>query len=263
MFQRQLFDSRLVREHDALLITETFAWLIRQYGPPARPPVPSPLHRVAGLEDIQFDPSDRRTAFDFAQDSFASVLQVMRMEPDGRALHACAHDQPGFLTYDPARLEEPGYLVARLVIGLAADALSLFRPDVEPGPFGRATILLAGAAFFRAGLSLPRLLPATTGELSQFGVPARFVENTLLFASCLALSVARQTPEQIVATYGPILSKTARRKIRPACRQIDEYDTEVKLLRVLGQPEAPAAAFWGPRGLPRVAGAQPQRTSWI
>ena len=258
-----LFDSRLVRHDDALLVFETFAHLIRRHGAPARPPVPSPLHKVQGLDDLSFDPRGRRTAFDFGQDSFAAVLQAMRLEPDGRTLHASDHDQPGFLTFDPHRVEEQGYIVARLVLGLAAQELVTFQPEFEPTPFQRAIILLTGAAYFRTGLVLPRILPAVVAELSQFGVPARFVENTLLFAASLGLSVARQTPEQIVATYGPLLSRSARKKIRPACRQIEELEPELKLLRILAKPKHDASHYWGPRGGVRAAVAQPQRTSWI
>ncbi len=262
-----LFDSRLVRHDDALLIFETFAYLTRRHGQPGRPPVPSPLHKTRGLDDLRFDANGQRTLFDFAQDGFASVLQTMRLDPAGRALHAADHDQPGFLTYDPKRIEDDGYLVARLIIGVAAQELALFRPAFEPSTYQRAIVLLAGAAFFRTGLVLPRLLPAVVTELSQFGVPARFVENTLLFSASLGLRVARQTPEQIVATYGPVLSRTARKKIRPACRQIDGLEPELKLLRVLGQPKPQRQTLRGPRGDIRAvtpgASPQPQRTSWI
>ena len=260
---RPIFQGRLVREDDALLVFETLAYLTRRYGSASRPPVPSPLHKSRGLDMLFHADDDARTVYDWAQDSFATVADCMQIDPDQYRLVSSAdtvpvHPMPGLLWFNPRRAGEKGHYVANLTLDICRDRVDGFDPGFELTAFQKATILLTTAAFHRAGLALTNVLPATTEALAEYGVPQRFVENTLVFAACAVLSVLRQSPEQVVATYGPAITQTVRKKIRPACRQVTGLEPELKLLRVMGEP--PRAA--NSNSLQRALHAQPQRISW-
>ena len=256
-----MFQTRLVREDDALLCFETLAFLTRRYGPPSRPPVPSPLHKSRGIETLVHDAGDQRQVFDWAQDSYATLMDAMELDASEFRLVASVEGvvpTTGLLTFDPRRCDERGHFAANLIFDACEHKLDGFDPGFEPSAFQQAVIQLTAAAYFRQGIALTAMIEAATDALSGYGVPQRFVENTLVFASCLVLSVCRQSPEQIVATYGPILSKTVRKKIRPACRQIEGYAPELKLIQVMGRNQATP-----PRGIVRPQlGLQPQRISW-
>ena len=256
-----MFQTRLVREDDALLCFETLAFLIRRFGPPTRPLVPSPLHKSPGLESLRHDETDARRVFDWAQDSYATICDAMGIPAGEHRLLASVDPIPpqaGLLLFDPAECEARGQFVARIVLELCNRRLAGFDPGFAPSEFQAAVILLSTAAYFRQGFVLTHIPEAVAHVLSGTHAPQRFVENTLTFAACAALGVLRQTPEQIVATYGVILPKSVRKKVRAACRQANGFEPEMKLLRVIGEPRGVI-----PRGRVRdTLVAQPQRTSW-
>ena len=259
---RPLFSQRLVREDDALLCLETLAFLIRRHGPPSRPPVPSPLHKSHGLDMLFYDEDDERSVYDWAQDSYATVADCMQIDPDHFRLVSSVEPvapTPGLLTFDPRRVGEKGHYVSNLTLDICASRMDGFDPGFVVNGFQPALVVLAAAAYHRAGLALTNVLPAVTEALAEHGVPQRFVENTLVFSACAVLSVLRQSPEQMVATYGPAITTQVRKKIRPACRQVESYGPELKLLQVMG--ERPKSV---PRGCIRAdLGVQPQRISWM
>lgn len=262
-----MFQQRLIRDDDALIMFEALAFLIRQSGLPARPQVPSPLHKSQGLDSIVYDERDKRSVQDWAQDSFATILDGMAIDPTDLRLIASTRplsDDRSTLTFDPDRAQEPGQFISRLALQLIEQRMVRFNPGVPLTAIQRALIRLTGCAYYRQGFALTQCLPALTEELSAWKVPQRLVENALVFSSCLTLIVRRQTPEQIVATYGSIMSKSVRRKIRPACRQIDNFKPEVKLLQVIAE-EKRAHTQSDESTMPiftETLGDQPQRISW-
>ncbi|GLQ22044.1 hypothetical protein ACFFUB_08290 [Algimonas porphyrae] len=264
-----MFQQRLVREDDADLILECFAFLIRRWGLPERPAVPSPLHKSQGLETLYYGSGDTRSVPDWAQDNLANVLYGAGVQSDDLTLSESPAG-PGRLTekadaalsYDPARAAEPGHYVSELMLQLAARRMADFEPGFVLGGPQKALILLSACAFMRQGFALIHCQSMLQNTFSSWGVPARAIEAQLLFAACLGLTVRRQTPEQIIATYGSLMSPTVRRKVRPACRQIETYAPEVKLLQTLADPTYRAAQD-RPRGRIRPElTSQPQRISW-
>jgi len=68
-----MLNSRLIRRQDAELHLQAMAYLIRTFGPPAKPPVPSPLHKTKGLENLAWSELDTRTVYNWAEDIFATL----------------------------------------------------------------------------------------------------------------------------------------------------------------------------------------------
>ena len=162
------------------------------------------------------------------------------------------------LHYDPARVSEPGHFVTTLMLQLAARRMADYAPDVALAGPQKALVLLTACAFMRQGFALIHCQDVLQTAFSDWGVPARAIEAQLLFAACLGLTLRRQTPEQMIATYGSLMSAATRRKVRPACKQLDGYDAEVKLLRTMAGGDQAGAASVGRPALR----AQPQRISW-
>lgn len=262
-----MFQTRLMREEDALLIFETMAYMVRQSGLPARPAVPSPLHKSQGIDTLLYSDRDTRNVFDWAQDAFATVLDSMHVSPEDLTLIAASGPQelqPGVLTFDPVRTRQPGQFSVRIVLDLARQRVEGFDPGFSPTSLQRTIILLTACAYHRQGFALARCLPAVQDALPHQASPLRLIENALTLAACLALMVRRQTPEQIIATYGMLMSKSLRRKIRPACRQISAFALEVKLLQLIGDTCTSRELQRGsgrPELRTRMAD-QPQRISW-
>jgi len=266
MLNTNLLNNRLVREKDALLQFETMAWLIRRYGSPTRPPVPSPLHKSVSFEDVYWDETDSRSVFDWADDHFGAIKSDCQMDdwtvtviPAGDGIDPMSvaptrqlasasnqapyivdlHGRPVFF-YDPRDCVEPGYYTARAVLRLAELRLTGFESaDGLSGLTGRMAVLTA-ACYARQGFTLANLprdvSTYMTSDHDLRAVPHRVVMNTLCFSTCLALRIKHQSEEMILATYGTRMPKTFRRKVRQACRQIDSYAQELKLLQVMSEP---------------------------
>ena len=260
-----MFQTRLIREDDALLCFATLSFLTRKYGAAARPIVPSPLHKSRGLETLFHAEDDPRKVYDWAQDAYATVTDAMQVAPEAHRLVASVEAvpaRPGLLTYDPRRAGERGQFTARLILELCERKLEGFDPGFVPSPFQAGVILLSAAAYFRQGFVLTHLPEAVADVLSGTGASQRFIVNTLVFAQCAALTVLRQTPEQIVATYGPVIDAGVRKKVRHACRQIAPFEPEVKLLRVMGEPQSRTHRPLARGSIRAGIGTQPQRISW-
>lgn len=272
MLNTHLMNPRLVREQDALLQFEIMAWLIRRSGPPARPTVPSPLHKTASFESLYWDETDSRSVFDWADDNFGAIKSDCKMDdwtvtviPAGDGIDPMSvtptreltspqsqtpyvvdlHGRPVFF-YDPRDCVEPGYFTARTILRLAELRLTGFESASPLSTLSARMAVLTTACYARQGFTLanlPREVSAfLTSDHDLRAVPHRVVMNTLCFSTCLALRIKRQSEEMILATYGTRMPKVFRRKVRQACRQIDSFDQELKLLQIMSEPKPHFAA---------------------
>jgi len=261
-----MFIGRLMRDEDAFLQFEVMSWLIKRYGPTKNPKVPSPIHKIEQLSDLYWNEDDSRTVFDWAQDNFGRIksecgmndwsVQIMPRpdEPfDSRHMqfsqswntdskepyYVDGYGRP-VIHYDPHHCIEPGYFAARVIIKLAEIKLMNFVPQQGISPLQSGILTLTAASYMRQGFTMAALPEAVTYYLTREGdtssVPRRIIDNTLAFSTCLMLLSHKLAPEQIIATYGSIMTKSFRKKIRPACKQIESYESEIKLIRLLTHP---------------------------
>ena len=236
-----MFTSRLVRESDALLQFEVLSWLIRRYGPPARPAVPSPLHKSPPLEALVWSDQDSRSVHDWADD----VVGIVRAASDAEDVPISLTTDPalaGALFYDPDGCSLPGYMTVQTALHIAElrthDIRRAF--ELELDALGLALVQLCAASYSRQGFVLANRVSMVSEALfnpdSTRNVPVRLVENALCFSTCLALRARKQTAEQIIATYGSRMNKRFRRKVRQACIQIDGFESELKTLQMIAEP---------------------------
>ena len=262
-----MLNSRLLREQDAQLHFEVMAYLIRQFGAPPRPPVPSPLHNRPGLESLAWTSSDTRSVFHWAQEYFDEIKSACHMSnleaelfPEGDDVNAeriltnhrldtlAAGRIPyrrgvaPAVIYDPWKCATPGYFAATIALQIAQFRLAAFKPETTLPPLTKQKIRLVGAAYNRQGFMLANL-PEQVSDCLSRGEGKRTISqthilNTLCFSTCLALRIRRQSPEQITATYGTRMTKHFRKKIPQACRQIDAHAESLKLLQILAEPKS-------------------------
>jgi len=224
------------------------------------------LAKTEQLSDLCWQEDDARTVFDWAQDNFGRVKDECGMG-DWSVQIAPNPDEPyntkhmrfsqswnmdskepyyvdGYgrpvIHYDPRHCSEPGYFAARIILKLAEIKLMNFVPERGISPLQSGILTLAAAAYMGQGFTLAALPKAValylTKEDDTSPVPQRVIDNSLAFSSCTTLLAKNLSPEQIVATYGSIMSKHLRKKIRPACKQIESYTPEIKVLRLLTTP---------------------------
>lgn len=255
-----MLNSRLIRRQDAELHLQAMAYLIRTFGPPAKPPVPSPLHKTKGLENLAWSELDTRTVYNWAEDIFATLKSFSLMEncpaklvaagdglseaqitanirldafTSGRNPYLRPSDSKIF--YDPRDCSEPGHFVATTSLQLAELRISGFARGASSSSVEKQLATLTAAAYNRHGLilsHLPNHISAyLTSDQDLRAVPHKVGINNLCFATCLVLRVRELTPEQIIATYGVRMTKPFRKKIRQACRQIDSHTEELAILQ--------------------------------
>jgi len=260
-----MLNTRLVRAKDADLHFEVMAYLIRQFGAPPRPKVPSPLHKGFGLESLTWDGSESRSVYQWAEDHFNAIKSNCHMQafnaaifPDGdgwdggqpaanhrldalasgRIPYPKTEDYPIF--YDPRNCSDPGHFAAAVILQLAELRVAGFNPDPPLSSLMARMVTLTAAVYNRQGFVLAQLPDQTSAYLTSAhdtrAVPHRLVLNSLCFTTCLALRVRRQSAEQIIATYGMRMTKSFRRKIRQACRQIDAQADALAVLQILAEP---------------------------
>ena len=261
-----MFIGRLMRDEDAYLQFEVMAWLIRRYGPAKKAAVPSPIHKTEQLSDLCWQEDDMRTVFDWAEDNFGRVKDECGMSDWSIQIAPCP-DEPcdtkhmrfsqswnmdsketyyvdGYgrpvIHYDPRRCCKPGYFAARIILKLAEIKLMNFVPERGISPLQSGILSLCTAAYMGQGFILTALPNAVadylTREEDTSPVPQRVIHNSLAFSTCITMLSRQLSPEQIVATYGSLMSKNLRKKIRPACKQIESYNSEIKILRLLTSP---------------------------
>ena len=261
-----MFIGRVMRDEDAYLQFEIMSWLISRYGPPRNPKVPSPLHKSERLSELSWCEDDTRTVFDWAQDTFGQIksecgmsdlsIQIapypgqsfgtrhMKFAQSWNTKSKEPYRVDGYgrpvIHYNPADCEKPGCFAARVIVKLAEIKLMSFIPEKGVSPLQSGILTLTAACYMRQGFTLSAMPEAVayylTGESDTALVPRRIIENTLAFSNCLMLLAKKLTPEQIIATYGPLMTKSYRKKIRPACKQIESYEAEIKTMRLLANP---------------------------
>lgn len=261
-----MLNTRLVREQDAIIQFEVMAYLVKKFGSPPRPPVPSPLHKSPGLERLAWTELDSRSIFDWAEDHFGLIKSVCNMDDFKMVLHPAGEgldaDQVAAsqrldalaagripygdsekhpILFDPRDCAEPGHFAATTILQLAEQRVADYRPEVALSRLNMKMVVLTAAAYNRQGFVLANLPDIVSRYLTTpddtRAVPHRIVLNTLCFSTCLALRIRRQSAEQIVATYGTQMPKAFRRKIRQACRQIDSETEALEVLQMLAEPK--------------------------
>lgn len=260
-----MLNTRLVREQDAHLHFEVMAYLVNEFGAPPRPPVPSPLHKTAGLESLVWNQLDTRSIFDWAEDHFGAIKSLCHMDkydaellPAGEGLDAdqmaashrldalasgrIPYNRTGSsqVLYDPRDCAEPGHFAATTILQLAEQRVAGYNPETVLSGLMQKMVTLTAAVYNRQGFVLAGLPAQVSAYLTSVddtrAVPHRVVLNTLCFSTCLALRVRRQSAEQIIATYGTRMTKSFRKKIRQACRQIDSEAEALAVLQMLAEP---------------------------
>jgi len=257
-----MMNSRLIRQQDARLYFDVMAWLIKRHGPPLRPSVPSPIQKINGLENLAWNDQKIDSVIDWARDHFDSLKTSFGLQDKAIELHAVVddlnrdqlaanrrldalaagqnpyHNQAQTLVYyDPRDCAEPGHFAGHIILQLAELHAAEFQREENRSPLTHHLVTLASAAYARHGFtlaSLPHIVSAfMTAEIDTRPVPNRSVIHSLCFATCLALRVKRQSPEQIIAAYGQIMPHAFRRKVKQACRQIDSFEPELAVLQML------------------------------
>lgn len=245
-----MFNTRLIREDDALLQFEAFSWLIQNYGMPSRPPVPSPLHKTPQISDLKYDALDTRPVTLWAEDNFAAIKNICAMSTD--EVHLIPVDEferlelSGFegerdyVVYDPTCCNETAYFPTAVLLQLADIRSRDLQGEAGLTLLTRNMVVLITGAYNGTGFSLANMVvdisDVITPSRAFRRMPYRLIENTLCFGTCLSLMVQRQSMEQIIATYGTLMPPSFRRKVRLACRQIETYKEDVKLLQVMTEP---------------------------
>lgn len=251
-----MFNTRLVREEDALLYAETLAQLIQKFGPVQRPKVPSPLHKSDRLFRQAWTDTDMRIVTDWAHDNFITIKSQCNMDDWAVDIYPLIpHENPeqlqdGFLDeegntiifYNPERCHETGYFSAHIILKLAELRLSQTQSEYAQSPLMKRMAILSAACYNRQGFNLMNLTPYIseylTNKFDEKPIPIRLIENTLCFTTIMALRVRRQSNEQIIATYGQLIPKTCRKKITQACKQVEDYKNDIKLMQIMNEPKA-------------------------
>ena len=259
------FAKTLIREEEALGLLTLMIRLIKSYGPPQAPKVPSPLRPAPQLSDIFKSDFNSQPISDWAEDVFTQIKSDLGMESwriklqnDSNAftppMDICPQNpgpysliQPYIdnpvrdttITFEPEQCHIPGYFVSTVILQLAELKGRACSPAAD-SQAQRAKLTLTSAAHSGQGF---RLLPLKKQVLTQLKTqtPAvrlrrTEVQNTLLFTACLGLRALNRSPEQITAAYGCLVSPKVRQKIRLTCEQIDGFEDELDLLQRLCAP---------------------------
>ena len=259
-----LFRTQTFRDDICLEAMEMLAWQIRAFGAPHLPRVPTVLSRWTALSSMRRELDDMRDAGAWAQDTFARVLQEARMEDwnvecvpadtaasvgvaattmatrwgSGAmgAIHGNLRGNPVVL-YRGSDVEEAGRfpLVALLQLATLRMA-SCERPD-SYSPERHAWWVASTAVFGGAGPDLLNLEGMMEQLAQEHGMVRRTEAKDLTTAAeimtVMAMRVRRLTPEQMIASYGQVMGKGFRKRVRAICDGIDRHTAELKLLQSL------------------------------
>lgn len=259
--------SQFISDENAKLQFGVLAWLTKKYGPPKKPKVPSPLCKPKQPFELFYSTDSKTNVHKWAQDHFIEIKQQCGMEHWSIQLVRCSQNlsssrrmlsthnwninskEPYFVDsygrpiifYDPSKCTTAGYFASRVITKLAEIKLLNYPLEIAVTPLQSKIMILTAACYMGQGFSVSAMLKQKTfnfwdEELSTKTLQ-RVSARSLVFSTCLALLSQKQTPEQIVATYGTIMSKDFRRKVRPACYQVNSYDTELDILKILANPK--------------------------
>ena len=259
-----LVSRRSLPEARKLWHMETLAWAIREFGAPHLPRVPSVLRRFEALHTTVRHTDDERLPADWASDLLGRVQADCRMEswilhsrqkndtvdaeyrevPLSSRFHPAAPDrirvnilgEPVVLA-DPATYGTQGATALSYILQLATLRLASSEAPETYSHDLHAQTLLAASVYNSAGLELIAMGDLFINYVVERGWLRRadasgFIAE-LEFATVLGMRVRGLTPEQIIASYGPVLSKGLRKRIWALSADVDRLAPEFKLLKHL------------------------------
>ncbi len=149
--------------------------------------------------------------------------------------------------YDPRQCVEPGYFVKTLIPQFALLKIYAKHPPLEFDErleFGESSIKsLVQMTTCHMGLGFT-MLALAQANIAESWLPISFLAQAdndrddprpYLYGTLLSLTAHRLTPEQIIATYGPLMSQHTRKNLRPALSQIESQTDLLKLLRLVSR----------------------------
>lgn len=262
-----MFNSALLRQRDAKLQFEVMAHLIREFGAPPRPSVPTRLNTSPERARLSWRDLDTRSIFDWAEDHFGVIKMDCHMSdfdielvPNSNEMSrdktaatrrlevlAAGHmpyrtAQNPTLFYEPEDCAVPGNFTAVIALKLANLRARNFVGEPPLTGLMQAMVTLSAAAYNRQGFVLANLTQHASTHLSSLhgirAIPHRVVLNTLCFSTCLALRVRRQSIDDIFGTYGSYMTKSVRRRFDQANHQINMNMEVLGVLQMLCERDA-------------------------
>jgi len=262
-----MFNSPLVRKRDARLLFDVMAYLVRRFGAPPQPSVPSPFNTAPILSNLSWHDTETRSIFDWAEDHFGliksdcymsdfdidltpitkglcknQIAAARRLEVLAAGRMPYGRQKTSMLFYDPADCTLPGHFPVAMILRLAELRAQKFESEMPLSGHMQAMVKLTAAVYNRQGIGLSGGLSAVSTKLSEMHntrpIARRVVINTLCFSTCLALRVRRQSVDQILGAYGPYMTKPMIQKIRQASHQIDKNREGLAVLQMLCERHA-------------------------
>ncbi len=173
--------------------------------------------------------------------------------------------------YDPRQCIEPGYFAKTLIPQFALLKIYAKHPPLEFGESSIKSLVQMTACHMGLGFTM---LALCQGQRSESWTPLSILTSTqdqedsrsssaaYLCGTLLSLTAHRLTPEQIIATYGPLMSERTRRDLRPALSQIESQTDLLKLLRLISRHKLQEARKTGQEDAePEIANPYAQRIS--
>lgn len=239
-------------------------WATRLYGAPIKPPVPKALSTER--PSTHWEAANPDTVFEWASQSFGTLtshmgltdLNIMLVADARRAdpndnfarerliVRSWQYDElPPYqldidgnpiVFYDPRKCDRPGYFLSDVLPKLACLKIASDpRPDgfclTEIPSLISTVICHLGHGFTLHGLLTPD--PNTRSLLSRFRDSEDIKANRYLYMAVMGLAARRYSPEQIIASYGPVLSKSTRKSIFATYKRIEKSQDCIKLLRMM------------------------------
>lgn len=262
----QMFNLRLIRPTDVEFHVEVLAFLIQTNGLPTRPSLPIEQRMSKGFETLAYKDGDTRSVFDWAEDSFGTLIAACQMEEfslclvanDGgldanqiaaqRRLDVLAAGQNPYyrpsmtpILYDPRNATEPGHFSATTLLQLGELRAAGFKSRTPLSPLQTRMVTIIAAVYNGQGFVLAHLLRQVSAYLTpqsnRRAVPHKTIIEALCFSTCLALRARGETQAQIMENYGPTMPKLFRRQIRKACRQINRRGEALETLQKITSDE--------------------------
>lgn len=254
---------------------EMMIWLSAQFGPVKKPVVPKIIKPNIPLHERHWTEDDPRTVFAWAEAEAVYMAKLCNMEnwpiqvapnADKAKLHLtsaktgflkplksdawCADKYPGYFVdyfgrptffYDPRRCSDLGYFAKTLLPQFALLKIYAKHPPAEFDNSAIDALLHMTACHMGFGFTL---LAMSQNERSQSWTPMAilnahtpdFEELPYLYGTLIGLAAHRLTREQIIATYGPIITHKTRKHIGAALDQIESQSDILKLLRLFCKP---------------------------
>ena len=243
---------------------EHMAWLINAHGPIHLPRVPSVLQRFESLSQTAYRSDDARTQEDWAEDLFGRVVTDCHMQdwdlkcrelpddPDkgiaGVSVARTWHPKAPGLYYvdvlgnpvvvsDPDNASCEGGMALSYILQLATLRLISSNAPEHYDPYQHAMAVMGVAVYNGQGLECLAMASRLTQHLLSSGRVKQSEINAFIgeleFATVLAMKARGLAPEQVVASYGPILERSLRKRIWSIYQELEAFAPEVKLLQRL------------------------------